>query len=169
MPKISFISANYVARALDYRGPSDWMAHDAATIRAASAEHFAGIAADVAAAGFENIDIWTAHCHWQHHADGDYIEIVKGICSQYDLAITSYAGGMWGADPAAMAPHIQKICERLNVRYGLENHPEKSVEEILAKIGGGQYSRIGVALDTGWCGTHSLDALEAARRLREKV
>ena len=94
MPKISFISANYVARALNYRGPSDWMAHDAATIKTASPEHFAGIAADVAAAGFENIDIWTAHCHWQHHGGGDYIEIVKGICSQYDLTITSYAGGL---------------------------------------------------------------------------
>src|SRR5438045_9425067 len=94
MPKISFISANYVARALNYRGPADWMAHDAATIKSASPEHFAAIAADVAAAGFENIDIWTAHCHWQHHADGDYIEIVKGICSQYDLGLTRYAGGL---------------------------------------------------------------------------
>jgi L-ribulose-5-phosphate 3-epimerase len=196
MPKISFISANYVARALNYRGPDDWMAHDAATIKAASAEHFAGVVADVAAAGFENIDIWTAHCHWQHHAGGDYIEIVKGLCSNYDLGITSYAGGlhpssaadleapfkfmkqlgapifaggMWGADPAQMAPHIQKICERLNVRYALENHPEKSVEEILAKIGGGQHGRIGVALDTGWCGTQGMDALEAAKRLREKL
>jgi sugar phosphate isomerase/epimerase len=85
------------------------------------------------------------------------------------LGAPIFAGGMWGADPAAMAPHIQKICERLNVRYGFENHPEKSVEEILAKIGGGQYSRIGVALDTGWCGTYGLDSHEAAKRLREKL
>jgi len=79
------------------------------------------------------------------------------------------AGGMWGADPAEMAPHIQKICERLGVRYAFENHPEKSVDEILAKIGGGKYWRIGVALDTGWCGTQGIDAVEAARRLREKL
>src|SRR5256885_17209803 len=102
MPKVSFISANYVARALNYRGPSDWMAHDAATIKAASPEHFAAVAADVAAAGFENIDIWTAHCHWQHHASGDYLGIGKGICSQYDLAITSYAGGAQPRSPAGL-------------------------------------------------------------------
>jgi sugar phosphate isomerase/epimerase len=196
MPKISFISANYVGRALDYRGPADWMANDAATVKAASAEHFNAVAKDVAEAGFEAIDIWTAHCNWVHHADGDYIEIVKGICSQYDLAITSYAGGlnvksaaeleapfkfmkqlgapifaggMWGANPAEMTPHIQKICDRLGVRYGFENHPEKTVEEILAKIGGGKFSRVGVALDTGWCGTQGMDALEAAKRLSEKL
>src|SRR5258706_455543 len=144
MPKISFISANYVARALNYRGGSDWMAHDAATIEAASPEHFAAVAADVAAAGFENIDIWTAHCHWQHHASGDYLEILKGICSQYDLAITSsggglhpssaadleapfkfmkqlgapiLAGGLWGADPAPMASQLPNICERRACGY----------------------------------------------------
>ncbi|HEV8604357.1 MAG TPA: sugar phosphate isomerase/epimerase family protein [Tepidisphaeraceae bacterium] len=196
MPNISFISANYVGRALNYRGPADWMPNDAATLKAASPDHFASIAFDIAAAGFEAIDIWTAHCHWQHHASDDYIEIVKGICSQYDLSITSYAGGlhpssavdleapfkfmkqlgapifaggMWGADPAEMAPHIQKICDRLGVRYALENHPEKSPQEILAKIAGGKFPRIGIALDTGWCGTQGIDAVECAKRLREKL
>jgi sugar phosphate isomerase/epimerase len=196
MPQISFISANYVGRAMNYRGPADWGANDAATVKAVSPEHFDAVAKDVAAAGFEAIDIWTAHCHWQHHSREDYLEIVKGICSQYDLAITSYAGGlnvtsaaeleapfkfmkqlgapifaggMWGADPAAMTPEIHKVCDRLGVRYGFENHPEKSVDEILAKIGGGKFSRVGVALDTGWCGTQGMDALEAAKRLREKL
>src|SRR5687767_5093303 len=148
MPQISFISANYVGRAMNYRGPEDWMTHDAVTVAAASPENFAAIAEDVAEAGFEAIDIWTAHCHWQHHAGGDYIEIVKGICSQYDLAITSYAGGlnvnsaadleapfkfmkqlgapifaggMWGADSASMAPSIQKVCERQGVKVAFQN------------------------------------------------
>src|SRR5207248_11004005 len=49
------------------------------------------------------------------------------------------------------------------------NHPEKSIDEILHKIGGGQFSRIGIALDTGWCGTQGIDAVEAAKRLREKL
>ena len=44
------------------------------------------------AAGFEAVDIWTAHCHWQHHGREDYLEQVKGLCSQFDLTITSLYG-----------------------------------------------------------------------------
>src|SRR5258706_3291441 len=93
MRTISFISANYVARALNYKGPADWVPNNDATIEAASAEHFLGVVQDIVAAGFEAIDIWTAHCHWQHHDREDYLEQGKGFCSQFDLAITSYAGG----------------------------------------------------------------------------
>ena len=93
MPTVSFISANYVARALNYNGQTDWMTHDRATVQLASPERFLQIAQDVVAAGFEAIDIWTAHCHWLHHDREDYLEQVKGFCSQFDLTITSYAGG----------------------------------------------------------------------------
>src|SRR5258706_14584814 len=93
MRTISFISANYVARALDYKGLADWMPNNDATIKAASAEHFLGVVQDIAAAGFESIDIWTAHCDWQDHDREDYLEQVKGFCSQFDLTMTSYAGG----------------------------------------------------------------------------
>src|SRR5215218_138174 len=74
MPTVSFISANYVARALDYNGETDWMGHDRATVRSASPERFLQIAQDVVGAGFEAIDIWTAHCHWLHHDREDYLE-----------------------------------------------------------------------------------------------
>lgn len=196
MRTISFISANYVARARNYDGNPDWGAHDAATVQAASPAHFAAVCADVAAAGFEAIDVWMAHCHWKHHDRDDYLEQVKGICSQHDLAISSYAGGLlvdqdpdveapfrfakrlgapmvagglWGGDAAALAPRIDDACARLGVTYAFENHPEKSVAEILAKIDGGRHEHVGVALDTGWCGTQGLDAVEAARALRHKL
>jgi len=196
MCPLSFITANYVARALNYNGQTDWMTHDAATIKSASADSFAAIARDVATAGFAYIDIWTAHCHWLHHDRGDYVELIKGFCSQYDFTISSYAGGlnvtsaaeleaplkfmkqlgapilaggMWGADSAQMTPIVDEICERLGVKWAFENHPEKTVDEILARIAGGKYNNVGVALDTGWCATHGLDAVEAAKRLRHKL
>ena len=53
------------------------------------------------------------------------------------------------------------------MRWGFENHPEKSVGEIMQKIDGGRYDRVGVALDTGWCGTQGFDAAEAAKRINE--
>ena len=59
---------------------------------------------------------------------------------------------------------------KYGVQWAFENHPQKSVEQILDRIGGDnhkQYGNCGVALDTGWCGTQGLDALEAVKRLRD--
>src|SRR5207247_1737622 len=126
----------------------------------------------------------------------DYLEQVKGICSNFDLTITSYAGGVHvntpddldkalrfmkqlgapmfaggvGGKPTnELMPMVQQACEKFGLLWAYENHPEKSADEIMAKIGGGKFSRVGIALDTGWCGTQGLDALEAAQRLREKL
>jgi len=196
MRTISFITANYVARASNYNGSEDWGTHDRATSANANAATFQKIAQDVSGAGFEAIDIWTAHCHWIAHAKGDYVEQVKGICSNFDLAITSYAGGVHvntpadleaplrfmkqlgapmfaggvgGKPTAELMPMVQAACEKFDRRWAYENHPEKTPAEIMEKIGGGDFSRVGVALDTGWCGTHGMDALEAAKVVREKL
>src|SRR5437879_5084244 len=100
MPPLSFITANFAGRALNYTGPTDWATHDAATVRTIDAAGFSAIAAEIAHAGFDAIDIWHAHCHWKFHADSDYLEVVKGVCSAYDFRITSYAGGLYpAADP----------------------------------------------------------------------
>lgn len=194
MAALSFISANYVARALNYPGGTvaDWMKFDRATLDSASPREFMAVAQEIAAAGFENVDVWTAHCHWLHHHDGEYLEQVKGICSQFDLGITSYAGGIeaksagdlegpfrwvkqlgapmfaggiWGMDPGEAATAVEQVCQKHGLQWACENHAEKSVEEMMTKIGGGTLDRCGIALDTGWCGTQGLDALEAAKRI----
>ena len=197
MPHISFITANYVARAMNYNGDRDWVAHDAATVRTIDGAGFGAIANDIAAAGFEAVDIWTAHCHYQFHNDSDYLEVVKGICSAYDFTITSYAGGLWPTKPADVEdpfrfmkqlgaplfaggifgtlpaeqamPHIQAACEKYDVRYAFENHPETSADEILDKISRGKFNRCGIALDTGWCATQGMDAVETAKRVRDHL
>jgi sugar phosphate isomerase/epimerase len=197
MPQISFITANYVARVLNYNGDPNWDTHETATVRTIDGPMFDAIANDIAAAGFESVDIWKAHCHYDFHADTDYLEVVKGICSAYDFTITSYAGGITARHPSdldapfrfmkqlgapifaggifgplsahELMPHIQAVCERYDVRYAFENHPEKTIDEILSAIAHGKYSRCGIALDTGWCATHRIDALEAAKRLRDHL
>ena len=177
----------------NYDGSTDWSAHESATIANTSPRHFDAVCRDIAMAGFENVDVWMAHCHWKYHSREDHLEIVKGILSQYDLAIASYAGGLhvdkdpnleapfrfmkqlgapllagglWGGDAAALTPQIHDICEKVGVRYAFENHPESSIDEILSKIAHGKYANVGLALDTGWCATHGIDALEALKRLR---
>ncbi len=195
MRTISFMSANYVGRALKYQGPADWGPNNDAVLASINAECFMEIAQDVAGAGFEAIDIWTAHCHWAAHASEDYLEQVKGFCSQFDLAITSYAGGFdaktpadveaplrfmkqlgapmfaggigGGLPPAELAPMVNSACEKFGVKWAFENHPEKSVEDIIAKIDGGKHDRVGIALDTGWCATQGVDALEAVKRIHQ--
>jgi sugar phosphate isomerase/epimerase len=193
---ISFISANYIGRAMDYRGPADWGPNDQATLRTMTPQVFETIARDVAAAGFESIDIWMSHCHWQHHAGSDYPETVRQICRQHGLQISSYAGGwgpttrdevaavlqfmkrlgapilaggVFGVPAAGIMPVVEQVCAAEGLMYALENHPEKSPQEILAKIGNGIHPHCGVALDTGWCGTHAMDALDAVKRLRDKL
>ena len=180
MRTVSFITANYVGRALGYKGPADWGLNDQATIKSMSGQTFGAMCADIAAASFEAIDIWVSHCHWQHHSAGDYLEVVKGICSQYDFSITSYAGGLngadlpgierqlrfmkqlgapmfaggcWGGTTAEVVPFVNDLCGKLGVKWAHENHPEKSADEILARIDGGRHPNVGVALDTGWCGS----------------
>ena len=197
MPKLSFITANYVARALNYDGNRDWSAHDAATVRTIDGPGFSAICSDIADAGFDCIDIWTAHCNYTFHQDSDYLEVVKGLCSTFDFTITSYSGGLTPSVPSDVEapfrfmkqlgapvfaggifgtlsaddamPHIQAACEKYDVRYAFENHPETSVDEILAKMGGGEFNRCGVALDTGWCSRQGIDALDAAKRLRDHL
>src|SRR5207248_4223116 len=117
---------------------------------------------------------------------GDYLEQVKGNCSNFDLAITSYAGGVHvktsedldkplrfmkqlgaplfaggdsGKPTNELMPMVQAACEKFDVLWAYENHPEKTADEILSKIGLGKFPRVGLALDTGWCGTQGLDAL----------
>jgi sugar phosphate isomerase/epimerase len=193
MNTISFISANYVARALGYNGDENWGTHDTATVAAASPEHFSSIAHDVKAAGFNAIDIWMGHCHFRNH-NAALRDSVKNICAEHGLQITSYAGGLnaqsesdvdelfafasqlgapifaggihgAGADPAL----INDIAQKHGVRWAFENHPEKSADEILARIGGGKFEHCGVAFDTGWSGTQGLDALETVKAIREKL
>jgi len=62
----------------------------------------------------------------------------------------------------------EQLARASGVRFCFENHPEKSVEEILAKIGGGS-DVVGVAVDTGWLGTQGVDAPAAIRVLGDKV
>ena len=192
----SFITANYVGRVSQYRGAGDWGAFDRATIAATTPATLQAVVNDIKTAGFHAIDVWTAHCHWQAHSAGDLPERLHHMAQQAGLAITSYAGGfkaempadfdgpfalmrrigapifaggISGRPDAELAPMVSDACARYGVKWAFENHPQKTVAEIAARIGGGKYPHLGIALDTGWCGIQGLDALEATKALREHL
>ena len=198
MNTISFISANYIARALDYNGVEDWMLHDGATIAQTDIKEINRVLDDVQAAGFSAIDIWTGHCSYKNHASDGFPAQIKAACDARGLQITSYAGGInlnapedldapfsvmqqLGApyfaggiyspdfSDAELAQMVNEACAKYGVKWAFENHPQKSGEEILTKIDGIKYSNNGVALDTGWCGTQGLNAVEALHAVGDRL
>ncbi len=198
MNTISFISANYVARALGYTGDENWGKNDTATIAQTDLNEINSMLDDVKSAGFSAIDIWTGHCSYKVHADDGFASQVKAACDARGLQITSYAGGInlntpedleapfrvmqqLGAPYFAggiyspnfsdndLAKMVNDACLKYGVKWAFENHPQKTGAEMLAKIGGVEYMNNGIALDTGWCGTQGLDVVEAAKAVRNRL
>ena len=53
------------------------------------------------------------------------------------------------------------------VRFGLENHPERTPAEVLAAIG--DAGSLGAAVDTGWWATQGYDPVDAIRELSDRL
>ena len=195
MTPISFMSANYVAREIGFR-MKDWGEGDRAanawyspvdTYRDRLDEMLSGIAG----LGFAAVDIWTSHLNpaWATEA---HIETAVDVLSRHGLRVVSLAGwfgetlrefettcriavalgrpilggstGAWRGDRAG----VLRALERDDLRLAFENHPEKTPEELLGRIGDGG-PRVGAAVDTGWFGTQGYDAAVAIERLGDRV
>lgn len=143
---------------------------------------------DVRAMGYDAIDMWIGVIHpdW---ATEEHIRQAQELLRKHNMGVYSYAGWI-GSTPEyfiriselAVALGIPVLgggtsmlvkdrsfvvdtLKRYGLRLGIENHPEKSTDEILAKIGDGGDGTIGVTIDTGWWGTQGVDAAEAIERL----
>jgi sugar phosphate isomerase/epimerase len=196
MNTLSFMTANYVARQLNYHMTQGWGEGDQATqeyfrpIESFQAR-FGAMLQEVKAMGFSAIDLWGAHLNpaW---ASPDHIAIARELLKAHKLQVISYA--IWLND----LDYLKAVCQVMTqldipliggggplitenrtelvsilrdygVQYGLENHPEKNPQEVLAKIGEADSDIIGVALDTGWFGTQGYPAEDALRRLAERL
>lgn len=195
--KISFMSANFVARQLNYNMSEGWAQGDQATNDffrppATFAARFEQILLDVRRMGFGAVDIWTAHLHWEW-ATETQIAQAHDLLNLHRLKVASLAGSFGATRQefervcnvarsvgtqtlGGMAPVLfedrTSVIDLLNeydLRLSLENHPEKRPEELLEKIGTDTDGRIGAAVDTGWFGTHGYDAAEAIKRLGEHI
>jgi L-ribulose-5-phosphate 3-epimerase len=62
-----------------------------------------------------------------------------------------------------LAPDLATtLCRDHGIGFNLENHPERSAEELLAKIGGGN-EWLGICIDMGWLGTQGVSAPDVIR------
>ena len=196
-PAPSFITANFVARPLNYRMDQGWQQGDRANNElfaplATFAARFDEMLGEAKALGFNSIDLWGAHLNWQW-ATPYHLETAKALLAKHGLVVRSYASWVMGGPENLHAacrmcaaldiPYFVGNCELLTtdraqavaimrehgVGCAFENHPEKSAAEVLAIIGAGDEDVVGVGLDTGWCATQKWDALSALKALQHRL
>ena len=190
------MSANYVAEELGYGAADDWGPFDAATNTAFApletfAERFDALLARITAIGFDAIDLWFAHLNWRW-ATPDHVACVREVLARHDTTVASLAGSI-----GATTDDVSAACRLANalgvdliagvgevvhrdrdgtvavlrahgVRFGLENHPEKTPQDVLAAIGDAD-DVLGAAVDTGWWATLSYDPVRAIGALSERL
>lgn len=122
-------------------------------------------------------------------ATDDHIALARGLLRRYNLSVASL-GGWFGSTPdeferscqiavALGAPILgggtsmlkkdrPLVIARLKqhgLKFGLENHPEKTPQEVLDQIGSDGEDVLGATVDTGWFGTQGYDAARAIEEL----
>jgi sugar phosphate isomerase/epimerase len=180
------MTANYVARETGF-AMHGWEHGDRLTNEAFAPletfpERIDALLADIAALGFDTIDLWGAHLHPSWATDA-HVEAAREALDRYGVSVATYAhwvgpgdvaracelalgigttviAGGFSGDPAALAPEL----ERNGVRLAVENHAERTPAEVLAKIedGGPMFA---ATVDTGWWGTQGYDAARAIEEL----
>ena len=193
--KISFITANFVGRALDYNlKPFDWGQADEATQRlfhgGSFEEEFSEIMRIISDAGFKMIELWTAHLNYKK-ATQELIRKAKQILKNLNLSVYSYAGGfgnseeeieksfqlaqVMGAKVLAgslnekLLDRAYSLCREYKIRLAFENHPDRETPEKIKELIGDRKDWFGACVDTGWFATFNIDAREAVRELGKSV
>jgi L-ribulose-5-phosphate 3-epimerase len=196
MNTISFITANFVAREIGYNMTDGWMQGDTATQQhyqplETFPARFDGMLREIRALGFDAIDLWAAHLHpaWATPA---HIAAARDALQANGLRVTSLAAWcantedlegfckianalevkLIGGGAPVLRTHrseVVAILDAHDIRFGVENHPEKSASELLEQIGDGANGRIGAAPDTGWWALEGANAAGALRELRDHI
>ena len=170
--RIAFNTANLVARFTNYRFElKHWGEQHQKTVAMTDEAAWAGICREIAAAGFPAVEIWEAHAA-PESLTRDKAARWKRVLEDHGLRPIAYAGGLRRETLELCQgfgiPHIDgglrgqtpeqatALCREYGVRFNLENHPEKTAAEALAKVGGGN-EWLGLCADTGWFGTQAAD------------
>jgi sugar phosphate isomerase/epimerase len=182
--RIAFNTANLVGRVSGYRYElQHWGEQHQKTVAATDEKAWDSICQDIAAAGYRAVEIWEAHAA-PESLDAAKAAAWRRILERHELRPVGYGGslrpetiricqrlgipringGLRGQTPA----QATTLCRKASVAFNVENHPEKSVEEVLKPIGGGN-EWLGVCVDTGWFGTQGVAVPEAVKALNGLV
>ena len=193
--KISFVTANFVGRALNYSlKPFDWGKAGEATQRLfygeSFEEEFSDIMRIISHAGFKMIDLWTPHLDYMK-ATQDQIQKAKKILESFSLSVRSFAGGFGNSkrevEKCFQLAHVMgakilagllnekllekaySLCQEHKIRLAFENHPDRETPEKIKELIGDRKDWFGACVDTGWFATFNIDASEAVRELGKSV
>jgi sugar phosphate isomerase/epimerase len=178
--RIAFNTANLVGRVSGYRYElKNWGQQHDKTVAATDERAWASICHDISKAGYRAVEVWEAHAApegltpekgklWRRILDdhgltpvayaGGLRKETVDIC--HTLGIPHLDGGLRGLSPEKAT----ELCRQTDMKFNLENHPEKNVAEILKPIGGGN-EWLGVCVDTGWLGTQGASSADIIREL----
>jgi sugar phosphate isomerase/epimerase len=173
--RVAFVTANLVAQVSGYRFElANWGQQHKKTVTATDAAAWNSICREISAAGFRAVEIWEAHAS-PEVMNRQLGATWKAILDEHGLKAIGYGGGLsrktleicqwldipqingWIGDntPDQATP----LCREMGVRFNVENHPQKTSQEILNVVGGGN-EWLGVCIDTGWLGTQGASGPE---------
>ena len=190
MNQIAFVTANYVARetgwAMHGWGHGDRATNDAFRPLETYGERLDELLGDVRELGFDAVDLWGAHLHpdW---ATPEHVAIAQELLAKHGLHVvacatwvgpstieracelatalgTTVIGGGASGDLRELAPALREH----GVTLAIENHPERTPQEVLDKIEQGD-GTLAATVDTGWWGTQGYDAVQAIEELGSHV
>ena len=175
---VTFITANLVGRVSGYRFElARWGEQHEQTVASTDAAAWRSICREISATGFRAVDIWEAHAA-PEVMNRERAATWKAILDEYGLKATGYGGGLsrktleicqWLGIPQIngwLGDHTPEqataLCRGMGVRFNVENHPQKTAQEILKVVGGGN-DWLGVCIDTGWLATQGASGPEVIR------
>lgn len=193
--KISFITANFVGRALGYQEKGfSWTKADEATQLLFYGDpfeaEFSEILKIISDAGFKAIELWTPHLHY-NRASKDQIKKAREILERYQLSLCAYAGGFGNSEGEVekcfqladkmgikilagglnekLLDRAYSLCQKHKIRLAFENHPDRETPEKIKGLITDREDWFGSCVDTGWFATFGIDAGEAIQKLGKNV
>lgn len=196
--KISLNCSSFVAKQYGYDSGDDWGVRVEAVNAYYSPldtfqERFESLLFEVKGLDYQAIDVWTpGQLSWAW-ATASHIKTAANLLAKHKLEVESLGGEfgdsrekfisacmlavgvgtklLSGTVPllATDRHFLIKTLHDYDLRLAIENHSEKSPEEMLSQIGDTGGGRIGTAVDTGWYATQGVDAAEAIRNLTQHV
>jgi sugar phosphate isomerase/epimerase len=177
-PQVAFVTANLVARVTNYRFElAYWGEQHKKTVAATDKAAWRAICREIAATGFQAVEIWEAHAA-PEVTDRQRAATWKAVLDECGLRPVGYGGGLsrktleicqWMNIPQINGfigdlnpDQATQLCREMGVRFNVENHPQKNAAEILDVVGGGN-EWLGVCIDTGWLATQSSSGPEVIR------
>ena len=194
---LSFMSANLVARELQWNMTRGWSEGQTATEdwfrpQETFADRFEQMLAPIAASGFAAIDLWLGHLNPAWASDRQ-IDDAARILTNFNLKVTSLAGyvpndrtvqqrllamarrlgtdlfaGNWEI-LAQDRPECLRILRAGGLRLAYENHAESSAQAVLDLLGPADRDVLGVAVDTGWFASQGADVLAQMKLLKDRI